>query len=808
MIKFLFIPVLFGFSLCLLGQGYTVGGSIKNKKDEPVSFATLLLKKSIDSSLVKVAVGQDDGSFSFLSISPGTYFIHVKYIGFTDFFSNSIELINNNADVGTLVLSENSTQLAEVSVVALRPIVEVKADKTVFNVQGTINAVGDNGLNLLRKAPGVMVDNNNNISVLGRSGVLVYIDGRRIPMSGQELSNYLENLNAEQIDRIDIITNPGSKYEAQGNAGIIDIRLKKDSNVGGSGSISSTVSQGRYATGNLSGNGNYRNKKINIFGNAALNKGTRFNDLFFQSYQNQIFLEESHLSNSSFNGVNGRLGLDYYLNKKSTFGILISGLYNVSDHGSINKTLIAKQIDINNIDSILIANNSSDANRGHTAANLNYSWTDKTKSFNMDLDYGLFRNQSDYIQPNNYYTADLISILTSNLTEYQTRADIDIFSFKADYEQDLLGGKLGAGTKWTKVETANQFLFYNVFDAIPVRNDRRSNLFDYSESVYAGYLNYKKKLGERWNISAGLRTEYTDASGDLSAFIPELEEPAVLFNYLSLFPSGGISYSPAKKHSYSLQYGRRINRPDYNVLNPFKEQLSELSYSSGNKFLKPEIVNNIELGYTYNFKYSVKLAYSLTTDQITRLMSPDPIDPRANYISWDNLATQEIYGLNVSLPMDFTKWWNAYFTFNFNLTNNQANYGGNAQVDVQAYNFNLFHQQTFQLGKKWKAEVSGWYSGPGVWGGIFLFDPCYSLNLGIQRKFLSERLNARLTVNDIFYQAWWSGYSSFNGLHTTGYGKWDSRRVALSLNYDLGNKNIKSRKRSTGIESESKRVGE
>jgi len=808
MSRSLFTSIFFGLIQFLSAQDYFISGSVKTSKDESISFGTLLLKNASDSSLVKVSITNTDGIFTFLNIPSGKYYIQLDYLGYQKFRSSQIDLIDKDITLDPIILNESNTNLEEVTITAARPIVEVKADKTVFNVQGTINAVGDNGLNLLRKAPGVMVDNNNNLSVLGRSGVLVYVDGRRIPMSGQELSNFLENLNAEQIDRIDIITNPGSKYEAQGNAGIIDIKLKKDTSIGANGSISSTFSHGRHAVGNISGNANYRKKMFNVFGGLSLNSGKRFNDMFFTSFQNQLYLVESHLSQHSFTGINGRLGLDFYLNKKSTFGILVNGLFSVMDQSSTNKILISKELSPEIVDSVLIAPNVSDQTRSQKSVNLNYSWVNKGKNFNVDLDYGKFVNPSNYVQPNTYYKADLLSQLSNNLNEYTTLADIKILSAKMDYEQDLWGGKMGAGTKWTQVSTANEFLFYNIIQNNRILNDRRSNLFDYNESVYAAYLNYKRKLNDKWNVSAGLRSEITDASGDLNAFIPELEESPVEFNYVRFFPSGGITYSPAQKHSYSLQYGRRINRPDYNVLNPFKEQLSELSYSRGNKFLQPEQVNNLELGYTYNYKYSVKLAYSLTNDQITRLIGPDPDDPRASYISWENLATQEIYGLNVSLPIDITKWWNAFMNFNFNSINNKADYGANGSVDVQVFGYNFFQQHTFLLGKKWKAEVSGWYSGPGVWGGVFLYDPSYSLNLGVQRKFLKDLINVRFTVNDIFYQAWWSGISEFNGQRAIGSGMWDSRRAALSISFDLGNKNIKSRKRTTGIETESKRAGE
>ncbi len=212
-------------------QNLSISGSIVDNKAVGIPFATIILKSAKDSSMIKADITTDEGSFIFERLTPGKYFAEASYIGLTNYNTTIINL-DKSIKLADIALQEDAKQLDEVVVTAARALVEVKADRTVFNVQGTINSAGENGLNLLRKAPGVLVDNNNNISVLGRAGVLVYVDGKRIPLTGDDLTNYLENLSSEQIDKIDIITNPGSKYEAQGNAGIIDIRLKKDKNLG------------------------------------------------------------------------------------------------------------------------------------------------------------------------------------------------------------------------------------------------------------------------------------------------------------------------------------------------------------------------------------------------------------------------------------------------------------------------------------------------------------------------------------------------------------------------------------------------
>ncbi|MEY3422072.1 MAG: hypothetical protein RIR48_2375 [Bacteroidota bacterium] len=810
MSKILFSIFLFGFSSLLslsIGQGFSLSGTVNDDKGEGVPFATIILKSAADSSMVKADITTETGNFTFERLKPGKYFAEASYVGLTENRTEIFEINDQPKTLPVIVLKENAKQLEEVVVTAQRALVEVKADRTVFNVQGTINSAGDNGLNLLRKAPGVLVDNNNSISVLGRAGVLVYVDGKRVPLTGDDLTSYLENLTSEQIDKIDIITNPGSKYEAQGNAGIIDIRLKKDKNLGSNVSLSTTYGHGRYGTGNINANGNYRNKNLNTFGGVGYNKGIRWNEMLFDTYQNGIRLYETNRSTNDYNGMNGRWGTDFFINKKSTIGFLVGGQINGSDNVSNNRTTISAETNPNKIDSILTAPNTSDNKRKQATFNVNYAFESGKNRLNIDADYGTFRNDADHFQPNYYFNPGETVVVSQNINAYSTPVEIDIATVKADYETEILGGSLGLGTKFSNVSTDNTFLFYNINNNISIRNDRRSNKFKYHENVYAGYVNYSKNLNSKWNASAGLRVENTDATGDLIAFLPELEEAPVDFNYTSFFPSAGVTYQHKPEHSFSLNYGRRINRPDYNVLNPFREQLSELSYSKGNKFLQPEIVNNIELGYTLKYRYTFKLAYSNTSNQITRLIGPDELDPRAGFISWDNLATQKLYSANISLPVDITKWWNAYMNFSASYTDNQADYGDGRVVDVQAGSYNFFQQHTFKLGNKWKGEISGWYGGPGVWGGVFLYDPSYSLNLGLQRKFINDKMNVRLSVGDITYQSGWSGVSRFNGQVGNGQGNWDSRRASLSISYDLGNSNVKSRRRNTGIEDESKRVG-
>ncbi|MGK0365704.1 MAG: iron complex outermembrane receptor protein [Saprospiraceae bacterium] len=804
------ISIFFTFlSLLAFAQSGNIKGSLQDEKQEAVLFANIALHNAADSTMAKVEVSDETGNFAFNNIAAGDYFLKASYVGLADL--NQAEVVvkdGETLDLGVLTFPASAIELETATVKADRVMVEVKADRTVFNVDGTINSTGSDAIELLRKAPGVTVDNNENISVLGRAGVLVYVDGKRLPLSGDDLNAYMRNLPADQIDKIEIITNPGAKYEAQGNAGIIDIRLKRDKSLGANGSIRGTYSKGRLYQGNLNFSGNYRNSKMNTFATAGYGDTQRFHDLTFESQQNNLFLDEINNNQNNSENLNFRLGSDFFLNDKNTVGFLINGAQSAAENLGFNEIAISP-LDTREVDSILVADTKGLMNNDRISYNVNYRFDDgkSNKSLNVDLDYGTFKNDNNRYIPNQYFNAGKTEILSKIANNVDTDTEIDIYTGTVDYETNLAGGKFGIGTKYTRVVSDNTFIFSDEIFGRLVQNNQSSNIFNYDEAVYAAYLNYNRKLNDKWSMSAGLRSETTDATGTLEAFNEDLNEDPVLLNYSSLFPSAGLSWQPNQMNAFNLNVGRRINRPDYNVLNPFETRLSELSFESGNPRLNPEIVNNVELGYTLKYMYNFKIGYSKTTDQITRLLEPKEGNPAAGTIKWDNLAEQTVISGNISAPLQLAKKWSLYLNLSASHINNQANYGENSIVDVQAFTYNIYAQNTIELPLGIKGEISGYYNGPGVWGGVFEYESSWSLNFGLQRKFLQDKMNIRLSVNDVFYESGWDGFSEFNGLYSEGGGRFDSRRGAVSISYDFGNQNVKSRKRKTGIEDAAKRAG-
>ncbi len=808
--KILYTSAFLLIAFVVQAQTGLIEGQIQDADKNAVAYANIALYNTADTALIKVEATNDAGLFQLRNLAAGNYFLVASYIGSSDVRKNDVVLIiGQQVNLGVLALGSGDVEIATTTITATRALIEVKADRTVFNVEGTINSTGEDALALMRKAPGVTVDNNDNINVLGRAGVLVYIDGKRLPLGGQELSDFLKNIPADQIDRIDIISSPGAKYDAEGNAGIVDIRMKRDKAHGANGSVRGTMAQGQFMRNNISATGNYRNKTMNVFGILGASDGESFNTINFDNYQNDLFMEERNRTERNSRGGNYRLGADFFLGKNHTIGVLVSGRQFNSNSSADNQITIATADDAAP-DSILVADSQTENISTNSSYNVNYRFDDREsgRSLNIDFDYGTYNTELERALPNQYYNNLERDVLVSEVNNYfNTPSKIDIYTAKLDFEETVLEGKLGVGAKFSKVISDNTFLVYDGLSTTSPLDSAASNLFNYDETVYAGYVNYTRQFEKGFGISAGLRAEYTDATGDLQAFLPSLVEPPVEQEYWRFFPNVGVTWQIKPKHSVSANYGRRINRPDYSVLNPFNNRGSEISFQKGNPRLSPEIVNNVELGYTFAYRFNFKLAYSKTLDQITRLIGPDENDPRASFITWENLAEQTIYSFNASLPMQVTEKWSLYTNISASHLNNQAVYDNGAVVDIQAFTYSLYMQNTFDLPNKFKAEISGWYGGPGVWGGVFLYESSWSLNFGLQRKFLDDKLNVRLSFNDVFFESGWDGVSDFNGLRGEGSGRWDSRFVSLSIGYNFGNQNVKSRKRKTGLEDEAGRVG-
>jgi iron complex outermembrane recepter protein len=807
-----FIAVL-GLSFSTI-QAQKIIGKIKDESGKGLEKTTITLLRAKDSAEIKFNATDKSGGYVFSAINPGNYIVKVTHIGYVTHYSDAFELKSGmDFNVPDLNLVKSAAVLQGVSVSASKPMVEVKADKTILNVEGTINATGNDALELLRKSPGVLVDKDDNLSLAGKNGVQVYIDGKPTPLAGADLAAYLKSLQSAQIEAIEIITNPSAKYDAAGNAGIINIRLKKNKTFGTNGSVNAGYNIGVYPKYNGGFSLNHRNKNVNIFGNYNYNNSK--NSMLFELYREQldtIFDQKNQfLSTNKSHGFKG--GLDYFINKKSTIGVLING--NISDNSNLTNSRTPIIYKISKItDRILVANNSSEQERNNVNFNLNYRYVDTSgRELNLDGDYGLFRINSNQLQPNYYYDPSGTTIQSQTIYRFISPTDIDIYTLKGDYEQNFKKGRLGLGFKSSIIRTENNFGRYDVQQLNPEVKQLdvpRSNQFNYSENINALYVNYNKQL-KGVMIQAGLRMENTNSTGDsygLNANGTVNNSSKLTFErkYTDIFPSAAISFNKNPMKQWGISYSRRIDRPAYQDLNPFEFKLDEYTFMKGNTELRPQYTNIISLTHTYKYKLTTKLSYSHVADVFTQLV--DTTEKSKSFMTKKNLATQDVFNLNISYPFSY-KAYNAFVNLSGNYSHYKADFGGgNRVVDLDVVSFNIYMQHSINIGKKgWKAEASGWYNSPSIWGGTFESKALWSMDAGVQKTLFKGKGNLKVSVSDIFYTMRWRGTSNFAGQLLSVSGRPEARQLRTSFSWRFGSNQVKSaRQRKAGLEEESSRT--
>ena len=781
----------------------SITGKLMQADETPVYYANVILFSVGDSSIVDVQYSEEDGSFVFKDVTSGDYWIECTYVGLPDYVTEVFDLSDSDKDMGVFTFEAQSNNLDEVVVTARKPMLELKPDKIVLNVEGSINAAGSDAFTLLRKSPGVVIDNSDNIFMLGKGGVQIYIDGKPSPLNGSDLVEYLKTIPSSEIESIEIITQPSAKYEAEGNAGIINIKFRRDKNLGTSGNANISTAQGITSAYNGTVRLTNRTKKFNTYGSVSLYDGEGYNPMSLYRVQSGLIFDQEALGGGDWKGYNLRAGTDYYINEKHTVGLLYFGSSSDGNWTQDSETNILMDDGNFMVDSILLAQTRSDWERTNNNFNLNYKFDSGSgKTLNVDLDYGVYDNKREEDQPNTYILPVSKEVLNERNFANESPNNIKIATVKLDYSQEAWGGSFSTGIKLSRVLTDNTFNFYNVVDGNRDLDINRSNAFEYDEDVNAAYVNYAKAFGAL-NVNAGLRVEHTHSIGNLEAMVPTDNE-RVERDYVDLFPSLGLSYKMDDKNSFQLNYSRRLNRPSYNDLNPFRERLDELTFEQGNPFLSPEYANSVQLSHSWNYKLTTSISYSHTSDMIARIT--DAEEERFAFITWRNIADQYTYSLNMSAPLPIRPWWNSYTSVSGTRTHNKADFGEGKNIDLKVYTFNVYSQHNFNLPKGYMIELSGWYNSPSIWEGNFKMKAMYSLDFGIQKSFLDNTLNVRASISDIFRTQTWTGVTTLGNQFIEAAGSWDSRRVRLNLSYNFGNKNVKSRKRKTGLEDEQRRI--
>lgn len=785
--------------------GGEISGRVLDADGSPLPFANVVLYKP-DSSIVKAGFSGDDGQFSLFPIPAGDYWVRATFTGYTASVMGGIHLeADQKLQLPDTKMAEVGTEVTGLQIQAERPLVTVKPDMLVFNVENTPNAIGENAFNLLRKAPGVMIDNNDNINLLGKSGVRIYIDGKQSPLSGDDLANFLKSIQSSQIESFEIITNPSSKYDAAGNAGIINIKMRRDKSLGANATLDLGYAIGFYGKYNGSASVNYRNKHFAVFGSYSVGLGKSRNFMDFVRHQDSLSLAPVTVMVEDYTSHNFRAGFDYFASKRSTIGFLTSG--SLSNSTNDNATITVITPDVTGVpSSVLNATNKVVGGYDNLNLNLNYKYDNAAGvTFNADADYALFRIHNDSYQPNNY--VDPVTGLSQYSQTYISNAptNIDMRTLKVDYERPLLKGTFAAGAKGTYITTDNTYDFYNVVNESPQLDSTRSNQFNYTENVNAAYLNYQTKV-KKFAFQAGVRAEQTNSIGDLTAFVAT-NNKKVERHYLNLFPSGGVTYDLNKKNTLSLTYSRRIDRPQYQNLNPFEFKLDQISYMKGNPFLKPQYTHNLQLSHTFNYTLNTSISYAVTSDFFTEVIGVSEALPGASYLTTQNISTKSVATVSVSYPFSITKWWSTFTNASAFNVHQKGDLGGGTAIDISRSSASVYHQSNFKLPKDFSVQFSGFYNSPGIWGAYFKNRRFWGIDAGVQKKFWDGKANLKLSVTDILFTMQWRGSQVSDQLQMYGHGGWESRQFKVNFSYLFGNNQVKARKRETGLEDEKNRAG-
>lgn len=703
---------------------------------------------------------------------------------------------------------EKVQQLKTVNIQAKKPLIEHRADKIVVNVENNILSAGATALDLLEKAPGVIVDRHNDqIRLNAKSGLTVMIDGKPTILSGADLINYLGNIGSDQIGTFEIISNPSAKYDASGSAGIINIKMKKNRNFGTNASLSTNVSRAVIENfpSNLYRNGinlnvNHSVAKWNLYGNAMFAHKVNYNQItaLRSTLANGLksdFDQQFGRTNTG-DGYSGRFGVDYKSSSRTTLGLILDANTLDASMNFLSATTINEQRGTTLNKNSLQQSSLSKSPATNLTANFNlrHDFNAEGTNLSVDVDYSGFSNKKNEDFDTKYLNS------TGNIDQHvllrnRTNAQIDVYAVKADFAHAINKlSSMEAGFKSSYVTTNNDFVAEQYQAAVWQNDSGKSNQFLYKENINALYANYTTKW-KKFDFQLGLRAEHTFSDG-----FSVTDQKSVARNYFSLFPTLFVSQRLTESHQLRYSYGRRVDRPNYQQLNPFIFYLDAFTLEYGNPYLKPMFTDNFELGYAYKNAFSVSLNYADTRDLIVQITSQND-STRTISLNRSNIGRSENYALGLDFPFQIAKWWTSQNSIggNFMKVSDGNLLGGIYNRDNWGYNINTAH--SFQLPNQFSLEANFWLNSANLNGQEQATRSRYALNLGAQKSFLAKKLRMRLTVEDLFLTNQFAGKIVYQNLDLNVRNRSASRRVGLNVSYNFGNQQIKGlRQRKTATE--------
>jgi len=687
-----------------------------------------------------------------------------------------------------------------------KPLIEQGIDKTIVNVDAQISNAGANMLEVLQKAPGIVIDEDGNITFKGKTGVLVLIDDKPTYLSAADLAAYLKSLPSSAVDKIELMDNPPAKYDAAG-AGVINIKTKKITTRGFNSNMTGSYIQGMYWRYSGSVNMNYHSGKWNLFANLGSynEKKQRILDVtrdYYDSSGNPLsWFTQSNLFLSRFHNGNIKLGLDYNSSSRTTWGVVVSGT--LSDNQEYRPNYNNLYNAAHQLDSSVIAENTQHTVFHRGSANLNYLHKFDTtgRQVSVDLDYSHFDIYGDPVFLYNTYNPQGVLLDTQRITGH-IPGTTNIYAAKTDWVFPFsTGSQLQLGAKTSYVATNNAADYYNIVNGHGYVDNTTTNRFLYNENINAAYLSYSRKL-RRFSLQLGLRLENTNGFGhQLGNAV--VADSAFAKHYTSLFPTAYFSYKldTAGTHVLNLSFGRRISRPYYQDLNPFVFFQNKYTYFSGNPYLRPQFTSTSKLSYQYKSLLTVGVMYDYATDiQIETIRQ----DSSVLISTTGNIGHLSHWNFNTSLAIKPARWWtvNLYGELNYSHYTS-ALY--NSYLNTSSLYAYCNGSNQFSFDKGWSAELSFMYQSPATFA-QFKKVPFSQLNMGIQKKLWKDKGSVKLSARDIFNSYASAGFiTSIPNAVVHFHNAFDSRSVSLSLTYNFG-KHFETREKRNDNNEEVNRV--
>lgn len=798
------IRVLIAFAVVLLitifpAQGEiemaVIKGKVVNEKNQPVEYATAVLVSPKTGEVIKGEVCNEKGEFNISKVDKGEYVLSVSMVGYKKHDSEKLVVDGKRTVIErNIVLNEQSEMLKAVEVVAKKEFIEQAVDKTVINPEASITSASENVYEILRKLPGVSIDNNDNITLKGMQGVRVMIDDKPTYLSATQLASWLKSMQGKDVERIEIIENPSAKYDAEGNSGIINIKTKHTRAPGFNGTVNGGLNIASKVGWNGGLNLNMNYGKLNLYGNYSnyhwegwnsMDAVRRFTGTELQGASQVIKNTETYDGSSH----NYKAGADYFIAKNHVVSVMTRGNFGFNYGAMNNRTSFTDKFD--QVDSILITTSTGNNNWKSATYNLNYKWDIDTtgQSLLFDVDYARFGFTSSNNQDGKYYDANEVELNHGLIVVTTQGNDISILSSKLDYVlpvNKMLN--LESGLKFSAVTTDS----YIDMDEFLTQHDN----FIYEENILAAYLNARAQLNKT-TLQLGLRLENTYSSGN-SVVTNQVNDTT----YLKLFPSFFVQQQLNKDNNLNFRYSYRIGRPSYHHLNPFRWMVDPYTFNKGNPNLKPQFTHTAGLSHSYKNKLISSLGANYTMGLFTQIIRQDDVS-RTVYQTMENLHNSLDLTLSETLQLQPFKWWR----FNGTVTGMYKTIQMDEQnlIPLSRFSFMANMSNNFTLPWKLDLEMSGRYNSEQLISNIIL-RPHYSIDLGIQRKVFKDQGTIKVSVSDIFNTANGGAYAKYDNVDIEVMNKWESRRLNISFNYRFGKDDFKTRaNRSTSSSEEENR---